>query len=302
MSKVHTLLGGEGSDTLATELHSYYTTLIGGKGNDLISINGALCNVVQYTAGDGDDIIEGFNATSTLSIADDTYSSKKSDSDVIVTVEDGNITLRGAADLVTVNIIGTAENDWSLNDTTAKYGTSTKTLVTVKGVKSLDGISLNGTTVTVKESSLNKTNVTISDGYTLALDGVNAPTTVAAQWHATTYKSEYISAAGYTLAENKVTYTPTTNPTELFSLNGIDSADGFEVSKNGDSYTVNISNLAMTHQRKSLLTKNLPMYTLLMQTISQVIKFKRLHRWRVSTTALTLRRLIKRGANLMTML
>ena len=61
----------------------------------------------QYELGDGNDLINGFNATSTLSISGGMYSSEKIGDDVIVTIEYGDkITLQGAATLSSVNIIG----------------------------------------------------------------------------------------------------------------------------------------------------------------------------------------------------
>ena len=83
--------------------------------------------------------LQVFRADSTLSI-DGTYSKKKNGKNIIVTVGTGKITLVGAASLSKVNIINIENNSWALNGTTATYGTSTKTLVTVTGVKSLDGI------------------------------------------------------------------------------------------------------------------------------------------------------------------
>ena len=78
-------------------------TAIGGAGDDSIEIdNSAKVLVSVSAAGDGNDIVEGFNSTSTLKIGNgttDTYSAQKVDDDVIVTVGDGKITLSGAASL-----------------------------------------------------------------------------------------------------------------------------------------------------------------------------------------------------------
>lgn len=61
----------------------------------------------NYKSGDGNDIIYGFKADSTLSIGGGAYSTKKSGDNVIVTVGKGKITLVGAASLSSVNIKGT---------------------------------------------------------------------------------------------------------------------------------------------------------------------------------------------------
>lgn len=85
--------------------------------------------------------------------------------------------------------------------------------------------------------------LTLDGDFTLELDGVSVATTTPEGWDGTIYKSAYVSAAGYETSGKKIIYTGTTPATELFSLSGIDSANGFEVSKSGDAYTVNITNL-----------------------------------------------------------
>ena len=90
----------------------------GGKGNDTLygynnyygsnNINNV---TFLYANGDGNDSIVGFNETSTLRISDANYSTAKSGNDIIVTVGEGQITLKGAAKLSTVNIIA---NDKSI--------------------------------------------------------------------------------------------------------------------------------------------------------------------------------------------
>ena len=59
---------------------------------------------IEYRAGDGNDTIIGFNETSTLDIANSSYSTQINDSDIIVTVGENAITLAGAASLSAVNI------------------------------------------------------------------------------------------------------------------------------------------------------------------------------------------------------
>lgn len=122
------------------------------------------------------------------------------------------------------------ENSWTLNGTTAKYGTSDKTLVTVKGVKSLDGLKVDDKIVTVSESSLNKKKVTISgDGYTLKLGSdVSSPKTKKAAFSLSgstaTYKSSY-KTAGYTLASDgkSITYSKATTAETLATIQGAKS-------------------------------------------------------------------------------
>ncbi len=126
-----TMAGGDDNDTLYNYAnggvgHGQYVSMSGGTGKDSIlnfgnnvTINGGMGNdsitnssganvLFTYAAGDGNDVITGFNATSTLQIdgGKGTYSKAISGSDVIVTVGTGTVTLKGAAKLKTLNILG----------------------------------------------------------------------------------------------------------------------------------------------------------------------------------------------------
>lgn len=248
-----TVKGGAGDDTI---YHSYYTggnTIIGGTGNDSIQLDNYYDHESKYVwlvynSGDGNDFIEGFDMDDTLiAYYKESYYKRTIGDDVIVSVDDGKITLSGAAILryTNVDFRKTAiieepeENSWTLSGTTATYGTSNKTLVTVKGVKSVDGLSLNDKVVTVSKSSLDKKKVTISgDGYTLALDDdVTTPKNKKAAWtlknSTATYKSSY-KTAGYKLASNgkSISYSKATTAKTLASIKGATSADGLKVSGN----------------------------------------------------------------------
>ena len=65
-------------------------TVRGGKGNDEIYKNGGF-SVYEYTAGDGDDTIYGWNFNDTLKIYGGTYSGKIVGNDYVVTVGNGSI-------------------------------------------------------------------------------------------------------------------------------------------------------------------------------------------------------------------
>lgn len=79
-------------------------TINAGAGDDSISIQSGSNILFKYRAGEGNDLIEGFNSTSTLSISGGLYSTQKSGTDVVVTVGEGKITLVGAANLSKLNI------------------------------------------------------------------------------------------------------------------------------------------------------------------------------------------------------
>ena len=191
----------------------------------------------------GKDTIFGFHDTDTLAIAGGTYSKSVSGNNLIITTDNGSVTLIDGTELfkniyVETNFsIGgnggdeeTEENSWKLSGTTATYGTTSKTLIKVTGVKSLGGISLSGKVVTVAASALNKKKVKLSgSGYTLKLaDDVSTPTTKKAAWAyksgTATYKSSY-KTAGYTLADNgkSITYSKATTAEGLATIKGAKS-------------------------------------------------------------------------------
>ena len=105
-----TLSGGADNDYLNSTAAS--VTSSGGTGNDTIALNGAAkFNVINYGAGDGLDIVTGFNTDDKLNITSGYYVTLKSGKDLIVKV--GNDT-KAADDYITLknvskaNIVGTA--------------------------------------------------------------------------------------------------------------------------------------------------------------------------------------------------
>ena len=126
VNNVHSIIGGAGrtqitgsdeNDTIIAGTGA--TTINAGDGNDNISLTSAQARI-DYEAGDGNDLIQGFNANSTLNISGTAYTSVVSGNNVILTVGDGKLTLQGAADLETLNIVGTTEreNDYNGGDKT----------------------------------------------------------------------------------------------------------------------------------------------------------------------------------------
>ena len=144
----------------------------------------------------------------------------------------------------------TTKKSWSLSGTTATYKQTTtagyslvgneiiyskkvsKTLATVKGVESLDGLSVSGKVVTVSAESLGTSKVTISGtGYSLALGkDVNASSTKKS-WSlkdsTVTYKQT--TSAGYSLDGNTITYTKKSSKT-LATVKGVNDKSGLKVS------------------------------------------------------------------------
>ena len=145
-----TINGGDGNDYIHSD--GYTSTISAGKGNDTISlfhIDRNNRNLILYDAGDGNDYIKGFKSNSTLDIGGANYASIRQGDDLIIKLEDGEITLKGAAKLSTVNINGVL--DEPLNVTSKKDGVSL-----VGGVAD-DSINNIGSNVTVKTFGGNDT-------------------------------------------------------------------------------------------------------------------------------------------------
>ena len=102
----------------------------------------------------------------------------------------------------------------------------------ITGVKSKDGLSLSGKTVTVTDSALNNADVTISDGYSLTLaSGISAPSTSAATWTYNNNVASYTGAAtvaGYSVDGGQIKYTAADGG-ETFSISGVKSKDGLSL-------------------------------------------------------------------------
>ena len=120
------------------------------------------------------------------------------------------------------------------------YSTATtaSTLATVKGVKSLAGLSLSGNVVTVDSKSVNGKKITLTgSNYTLALaDDVTKRETKPAAWSysngTATYKGSY-KTKGYLLSSNAKSisyYSTATTASTLASVKGAASTSGLTVS------------------------------------------------------------------------
>ncbi len=249
VGKTDNVIFAQDGDDRVTIENGNNITVDGGSGNDMFINNGGNQNITfTYTAGDGNDTIYGFNETSTLSISGGTYSTQQgSKKDIIVTVSEGSITLKDAANLSAVNINGeeiSLTPEWTLSGTTATYGTANETLITVTGVKSLDGISLSGTTVTIAKASVDAKNITISDGYTLKLadDVTKSKTTNAWAFSGTTATYNQTTSAGYTLTNNEIIYSKK-SVTSLATVEGVTSKDGFTIDEENKIVTVSTNSL-----------------------------------------------------------
>ena len=112
------LVGGAGKNKISTGAgndyimnYGQYTTINAGAGNDTINLvigykyDYSKNNYIDYSFGDGNDVIYGCSSTDTLNITGGNYTSLISGQDVIISVGDGSMTLKNAAN-VSLNIQG----------------------------------------------------------------------------------------------------------------------------------------------------------------------------------------------------
>ena len=149
-------------------------------------------------------------------------------------------------DSVTTAGYSLAEDKKSISYTKA----ASKNLITVSGVKSVDGlkVSTKNKTVTVSAASLNDENISISgDEYALKLaSDVSKPSTEKS-WslskNTATYKQT--TTEGYTLEDNAITYSAEVETT-LASITGVKSVDDLKVSEKNKTITVPAAALKQT--------------------------------------------------------
>ncbi|MBQ3337338.1 MAG: hypothetical protein IJG80_08055 [Selenomonadaceae bacterium] len=117
-------------------------TISGGKGDDTIDSSGS--NVTfKYSSGDGNDLIQGFDSSSTLQISGK-VSSVKSGDNVIVSVGSGKITLSGAASLSAVNIDANDSTTLTVTNSTASSVTISSAIEIVDASSRTKAIKLVG--------------------------------------------------------------------------------------------------------------------------------------------------------------
>ncbi|MBR5913761.1 MAG: calcium-binding protein [Selenomonadaceae bacterium] len=134
------------------------STIHAGTGNDTVSLysSSSAGDVITYTSGDGNDLIQSFKTKDTLIISGTTYSTSKSGNDVIVTAGSGKITLEGAASLSSIKIKGTvgggSDTGSSGKDTTpsGKNISNSKASTLITGTAYNDTIKNSSAQVTIQ--------------------------------------------------------------------------------------------------------------------------------------------------------
>ena len=172
--------GGAGVDKISINTGEH-VTINGGKGNDNINLGFSDYNVIQYTSGDGNDVINGYDSDDTIKISGASYSTQASGSDVIVKVGSGKMTLKNAR-YETLNISG---NSTSTTTTKVPSGyttvnvdisnwinnTNNKDKVLINGTSDKDYIYNYGSNVIVNSNSGNDEIISFDDGKNVTLNG-----------------------------------------------------------------------------------------------------------------------------------
>ena len=143
--------------------------------------------------------------------------------------------------------------DWSFNNNVAIYKNASTSagykldnnrivyeptsggedLVTVSGITSKDGLEIDeeNKVVTVSAASLKKENVTISEGYELAISSDLKPKTRNGNWTINDTTATYTNAGtteGYILEGNQIIYVPQGNG-ETVEVKGVTSLNGISI-------------------------------------------------------------------------
>lgn len=235
-SKRVTILTGADNDKVNVEFED--SSLNKGAGNNLITNNGSK-NLTFVFAESTNSTINGFNETSKLIFGNtaDTYSVTSTDNFVKITSNDKEIILAGQFNPANLNIVGQKqpvveekpvvgeEAQWSFKKNVATYGTTTEILVTVSGVKSTEGLSLEGTTVVIDKHFLSNKTIKISSGYTLKLaDSVATPkTSTTWKFSGSTATLKKSATSGYIISEDSrtITYKKSSKPVTEITLTGL---------------------------------------------------------------------------------
>lgn len=266
-----TINAGNGDDTIVNDGDNI--SINGGAGDDSIDFNSG--DNVTINVASGNDTINLGNVTSfvvqSFSSGDAIQLAALADSLGTVSggITAGNVTISG------ITSLSTASNQLSLRSGVATYYTkitagatlnedndaiiytaaSTSNLFTLRGVTSTVGIDVSDSVVTVSESALGTSNVSISsDDYKLALGSNVSSSSIADAWlqSGTAYAYGLSSTiTGYDLDQfnNVINYTANKVGTTVVELTNIDisdnaptvSTDSAKISLSADSFSGNVS-------------------------------------------------------------
>ncbi|MBR4151802.1 MAG: hypothetical protein IKT98_02460 [Selenomonadaceae bacterium] len=255
-----TINGGAGDDTIYNK-YGAKVSINGGAGDDEISLYSV--DDVTINTAQGNDTIKLGEAVSSLTV-EDFGTGDAIELAAAATLEAinggikaGNISIGGLS-------LASVGNEWSsvddgvvyqavtiagakVNDKTITFDAASgrETIFTLTGVEITDGITIdtNAKKVTLTEANLNKANMTVDGGYTLALDKDYASKqTKAAGFDGSAYKAATMSD-GYTAAGNTITYTPVSGGETLFTLTNVATTEGITVDTANKKVTLTEANL-----------------------------------------------------------
>ena len=153
--------GGADNDTIET--YGNAVTVVGGLGNDSIRIYGwrgsyesaySCNNLIQYSAGDGKDVVEGISSNDLIHITSGSYSTKINGDDLVVRVGTGALTLKNAA-AMQIRIKNSAGKISTINPSGAFYIRNNVSDTILTGSGKSDTIYNGASNVTVNEETGN---------------------------------------------------------------------------------------------------------------------------------------------------
>lgn len=99
---------GAGNDSITNSGDN--ATIYGGAGNDTIEFGAEASALVRYSAGEGDDVIVGWNSRDTLQIGAGEYSTERTADGFVLTFDSGTMLIKGAEynDVTVLNADGTS--------------------------------------------------------------------------------------------------------------------------------------------------------------------------------------------------
>ena len=159
--------GGDGNDSINNHVNTgswgWYATVRGGKGNDTVIGNSNSADVILYASGDGNDLVQNFDALDTIRITDGAeYDTLVSGSDVIISVGSGSLRLKNA-NANAINIEGGVYVDADKIIDNAVGNT------VISGRKGNDSVTNNGSNVTINGGAGN--DFIYNGGSLSAIDG-----------------------------------------------------------------------------------------------------------------------------------
>ena len=242
------------AESRQTSGETIVVTVEAGGGDDIIYGDDERQKLYVYNAGDGYDTIVGFSENDTLNIVNGSYSTVKSEDDLIVKIGSGSVTLK---DVSSANIIADKPISWTFktlgSTVTATGKINGKVVATITGLKkgaTAENLSVNGGVISIAKHALGTSNVAITGKYTLSVaDNITQPIITPAGWLVSgttaTYKSEN-KTSYYTLASNKksVIYKKAVASKNLVTVTGLNSGvSADDLTLSGKNVTVSANAL-----------------------------------------------------------